>query len=178
MIRRPPRSTLFPYTTLFRSDPGGGPLGAGQAAAHGQADPRAAPRRARLRRRPHHRGGLRPRAARPGLGDVRAAGAPARPRAGRLWGGGGGTLVGGATAAALVHELLEARDERQLLRLQEQLAAHRPPIVHELGYVQLLFAYLMDYALPRVADLPRIEGEHIEIPRAANPLGVKGTGEA
>src|SRR3712207_7263503 len=27
MIRRPPRSTLFPYTTLFRS-PGGGPPGA------------------------------------------------------------------------------------------------------------------------------------------------------
>src|SRR3712207_7589510 len=25
MIRRPPRSTLFPYTTLFRSDGGGGP---------------------------------------------------------------------------------------------------------------------------------------------------------
>src|SRR3712207_8656625 len=24
MIRRPPRSTLFPYTTLFRSDRGGG----------------------------------------------------------------------------------------------------------------------------------------------------------
>src|SRR6267154_5397779 len=24
MIRRPPRSTLFPYTTLFRSAPGGG----------------------------------------------------------------------------------------------------------------------------------------------------------
>ena len=24
MIRRPPRSTLFPYTTLFRSDPGTG----------------------------------------------------------------------------------------------------------------------------------------------------------
>src|SRR2546422_8509557 len=24
MIRRPPRSTLFPYTTLFRSDPHGG----------------------------------------------------------------------------------------------------------------------------------------------------------
>src|SRR2546430_8975439 len=24
MIRRPPRSTLFPYTTLFRSDEGGG----------------------------------------------------------------------------------------------------------------------------------------------------------
>src|SRR5258705_5624675 len=25
MIRRPPRSTLFPYTTLFRSDPAIGP---------------------------------------------------------------------------------------------------------------------------------------------------------
>src|SRR3712207_7024767 len=25
MIRRPPRSTLFPYTTLFRSEPGGQP---------------------------------------------------------------------------------------------------------------------------------------------------------
>src|SRR3712207_9505324 len=25
MIRRPPRSTLFPYTTLFRSPAGGGP---------------------------------------------------------------------------------------------------------------------------------------------------------
>src|SRR2546422_5967363 len=25
MIRRPPRSTLFPYTTLFRSRPGRGP---------------------------------------------------------------------------------------------------------------------------------------------------------
>src|SRR3712207_7076666 len=25
MIRRPPRSTLFPYTTLFRSDSGGVP---------------------------------------------------------------------------------------------------------------------------------------------------------
>src|SRR5438874_7132869 len=24
MIRRPPRSTLFPYTTLFRSEPSGG----------------------------------------------------------------------------------------------------------------------------------------------------------
>src|SRR3712207_9234752 len=25
MIRRPPRSTLFPYTTLFRSEPGASP---------------------------------------------------------------------------------------------------------------------------------------------------------
>src|SRR5256885_6505395 len=28
MIRRPPRSTLFPYTTLFRSDPGKEVVGA------------------------------------------------------------------------------------------------------------------------------------------------------
>src|SRR2546422_3787863 len=34
MIRRPPRSTLFPYTTLFRSDGARG-TGAGGAAAHG-----------------------------------------------------------------------------------------------------------------------------------------------
>src|SRR3712207_8905584 len=27
MIRRPPRSTLFPYTTLFRSEKGGGGIG-------------------------------------------------------------------------------------------------------------------------------------------------------
>src|SRR2546427_1896070 len=27
MIRRPPRSTLFPYTTLFRSVPGAAPVG-------------------------------------------------------------------------------------------------------------------------------------------------------
>src|SRR3712207_7276056 len=32
MIRRPPRSTLFPYTTLFRSDGSGKVLGRGIAA--------------------------------------------------------------------------------------------------------------------------------------------------
>src|SRR3712207_6877594 len=32
MIRRPPRSTLFPYTTLFRSDPPGHPPRPGGAA--------------------------------------------------------------------------------------------------------------------------------------------------
>src|SRR5688572_31701554 len=31
MIRRPPRSTLFPYTTLFRSGQVGQPLGLGAA---------------------------------------------------------------------------------------------------------------------------------------------------
>jgi DNA replication protein DnaC len=48
-----------------------------------------------------------------------------------------GLSVGFTTAAALVHELLEARDEKRLLRLQKQLAAHRLLIVDELGYVPL-----------------------------------------
>src|SRR3712207_7215664 len=33
MMRRPPRSTLFPYTTLFRSDRGRGRMGGEQARA-------------------------------------------------------------------------------------------------------------------------------------------------
>src|SRR3712207_9091198 len=42
MIRRPPRSTLFPYTTLFRSRPGGNSLSDllvfGRRAGMGAAD--------------------------------------------------------------------------------------------------------------------------------------------
>ncbi len=41
------------------------------------------------------------------------------------------------TASALVHELLEAHDERRLLRLQKQLAKYRLLIIDELGYVPL-----------------------------------------
>ena len=48
-----------------------------------------------------------------------------------------GLTVGFVTAAALVHELLEARDERRLLRLQKRLAALKLLIVDELGYVPL-----------------------------------------
>jgi DNA replication protein DnaC len=48
-----------------------------------------------------------------------------------------GLVVGFTTAAALVHELREARDERRLLRLQKQLAAYRLLIIDELGYVPL-----------------------------------------
>jgi DNA replication protein DnaC len=48
-----------------------------------------------------------------------------------------GLSVGFTTAAALVHELREARDERRLLRLQKQLAAYRLLIIDELGYVPL-----------------------------------------
>src|SRR5260221_7640499 len=60
MIRRPPRSTLFPYTTLFRSE--GGDAG---ALPRGGADHRAAPlaqRRAGLRLRRHGGGAAVPRA--------------------------------------------------------------------------------------------------------------------
>ena len=48
-----------------------------------------------------------------------------------------GLTVGFITASALVHELLEARDEKRLLRLQKQLAKYRLLIVDELGYVPL-----------------------------------------
>src|SRR5687767_15560368 len=66
MIRRPPRSTLFPYTTLFRSgaDRGQRPLG-----AHG-GEPGLAPHEHRHRARP----GRRPLARRPppGVHGVRS----------------------------------------------------------------------------------------------------------
>src|SRR5687767_15400584 len=42
MIRRPPRSTLFPYTTLFRSADGGGGSSDGNAAWRASAAPRRA----------------------------------------------------------------------------------------------------------------------------------------
>ena len=48
-----------------------------------------------------------------------------------------GVSVGFTTAAALVHELLEARDEKRLLRLQKQLAGHKLLIIDELGFVPL-----------------------------------------
>ena len=48
-----------------------------------------------------------------------------------------GLAVGFTTAAALVHELIEARDEKRLLRLQRQLAACQLLIIDELGYVPL-----------------------------------------
>jgi DNA replication protein DnaC len=49
-----------------------------------------------------------------------------------------GVSVGSTTAAALVHELLlEARDEKRLLRLQKQLAGYRLLIIDELGFVPL-----------------------------------------
>src|SRR5687767_15400281 len=55
MIRRPPRSTLFPYTTLFRSQP-----------VAARAQPRGRPP-------PHRRRRARRRAARGAVGDRPAA---------------------------------------------------------------------------------------------------------
>ncbi len=43
---------------------------------------------------------------------------------------------------------------------------------------QLLSGSLMDYALPRAADLPFFDIELVERPTGANPLGVKGSGQA
>ncbi|MBV9248178.1 MAG: xanthine dehydrogenase family protein molybdopterin-binding subunit [Acetobacteraceae bacterium] len=43
---------------------------------------------------------------------------------------------------------------------------------------QLITGSFMDYALPRANDLPNIEVDLLEVPSAANPLGVKGCGEA
>ena len=48
-----------------------------------------------------------------------------------------GMAVGFITASALVHELLEAKDEKRLLRLQKQFAKYSLLIIDELGYVPL-----------------------------------------
>jgi DNA replication protein DnaC len=48
-----------------------------------------------------------------------------------------GLSVGFTNAAAMVHELIEARDEKRLLRLQRQLASYKLLIIDELGYVPL-----------------------------------------
>jgi carbon-monoxide dehydrogenase large subunit len=42
---------------------------------------------------------------------------------------------------------------------------------------QLLSGSLMDYAIPKAADLPSIETVHLEYPSPRNPLGMKGIGE-
>lgn len=43
---------------------------------------------------------------------------------------------------------------------------------------QLLTGSLMDYALPKAEDLPRLELARTETPTPVNPLGAKGVGEA
>ena len=48
-----------------------------------------------------------------------------------------GVSVGFTTASALVHELIEARDERRLLQSQKRLAGLKLLIIDELGFVPL-----------------------------------------
>ena len=48
-----------------------------------------------------------------------------------------GLSVGFTTAASLVHELIEARDERRLLNLRKKLARLKLLIIDELGFVPL-----------------------------------------
>src|SRR5260221_4393950 len=56
MIRRPPRSTLFPYTTLFRSVPGRdrGRAAIGRVVGQPQVDARGLPAHGDLVRAPVH----------------------------------------------------------------------------------------------------------------------------
>jgi carbon-monoxide dehydrogenase large subunit len=51
-------------------------------------------------------------------------------------------------------------------------------VVHDPASGQLVSASLMDYAIPRAADLPAIECATRNVPCRTNPLGVKGAGEA
>src|SRR6059036_1563689 len=44
------------------------------------------------------------------------------------------------------------------------------------GAGQLVTGTLMDYALPRASDVPRLEVHHVVTPSPLNPLGVKGAG--
>src|SRR3712207_6986731 len=82
MIRRPPRSTLFPYTTLFRSgrSSAGSPRAAGRLTA---GAPAASARRAR-RRRPERGPGRDPVPARRRPGPLRPDAVPGDRKSTRL----------------------------------------------------------------------------------------------
>jgi carbon-monoxide dehydrogenase large subunit len=50
--------------------------------------------------------------------------------------------------------------------------------VYDRASGQLVSASLLDYALPRAADVPPLAFETANVPCRTNPLGVKGAGEA
>jgi carbon-monoxide dehydrogenase large subunit len=50
--------------------------------------------------------------------------------------------------------------------------------VYDADSGQLVSASLLDYALPRAADVPAFTFETCNVPCRTNPLGVKGAGEA
>ena len=74
----PVRPKLDAFIAIIDRHPGRGQRPAEEAAAHGEADLRAAAGRARLHGRHHDREGLRGGLAAAGAGDVRAAGASIR----------------------------------------------------------------------------------------------------
>ena len=99
-----------------------------------------------------------------------------------------GLSVGFTTAAVLVHELIEARDERRLLVLQKKLARLKLLIIDELGFVplsktgaELLFeVFSQRYergsvpvttnpALRRVDRGPRLRAAHRGSPGSPDP---------
>ncbi len=79
-----------------------------------------------------------------------------------------GTLINPLLAESQVHGGL-AQGIGQAL-MEEAL--------YDEGSGQLLSATFMDYAVPRAADLPAFDLEMVEVPTRANPLGVKGAGQA
>ena len=79
-----------------------------------------------------------------------------------------GLAVGFTTAVSLVNQLLEARDEKRLLRLQTQLAGCKLLIIDEVGYVPLLCARPLN--IPKaIPDFSRA-GSRANKPAAARTL--------
>jgi carbon-monoxide dehydrogenase large subunit len=51
-------------------------------------------------------------------------------------------------------------------------------LVYDPDTGQLLNGTMVDYLMPTAADLPDFELEHLEVPSAVTPFGVRGVGEA
>src|SRR5262245_12655396 len=195
IIRRPPRSTLFPYTTLFRSsrkladklkkiaaealETATGDLEIAAGAVHVAGTDREITF-ADLARRPEARrralaaeDAFTPEAATypngTHLAEVEIDPETGTTRILAYWvvDDFGATLnplllagqVHGGTAQGIGQALMENT-------------------VYDRASGQLVSASLMDYALPRAADVPALAFETANVPCRTNPLGVKGAGEA
>src|SRR6266853_6223421 len=152
MIRRPPRSTLFPYTTLFRSPAGRGVVSQAQ---------RRVPGGVGVQLRPERRGG--------GAGDRAPRRSAARPRRGRP-----ATMTSRRRLLRWAHwftavhvgllALIGLRYLWLYLRLSPTAAWVYAPLAY-VGHIAVL-AYLPIFllVLPLILLLPR--------PRVVVPLGV------
>jgi hypothetical protein len=82
------------------------------------------------------------------------------------------------TAAALVSELIEARDEKHLLRFQKQLAAYELLIVDELGFVPLskTGAELLFEIFSQRYEVRIVVAAHIGWPALPDSVADTGTG--